>query len=99
MDDKDVVIQELRAEIRHLRADLRAVWEQVDVQPRVDVDELLRRSQGYTWHFELRAIITSMLNKPAGCYDIEETHPDCTVQVLKNSTTGAMSVGWWENQK
>lgn len=100
MDDKDLTIQQLRAENRHLRADLRAVWEQVDVQPRVDVDELLRRSQGYKWHFELRAIITDMLQKrAAGIYDITETHPDCTVQVLKNSTTGAVSVGWWENQK
>ena len=31
-------------------------------------------------------------------YDQEEIFPDCTVQVLRNSVTGATSVGWWENQ-
>jgi len=31
-------------------------------------------------------------------YDIEEVHENCTVQVPKNSVTGAVSVGWWENE-
>lgn len=35
-------------------------------------------------------IITSL-------YDIEEIHPNCTVQILRNSFTGEESVGWWEN--
>ena len=30
-------------------------------------------------------------------YDIEETHPNCTVQILKNSVTGEKSVGWKDN--
>lgn len=30
-------------------------------------------------------------------YDIEEIHPNCTVQILRNSVTGEVSVGWWEN--
>ena len=30
-------------------------------------------------------------------YDIEEIYPDCTVQILKNSITGEVSVGWWPN--
>lgn len=30
-------------------------------------------------------------------YDIEEIHPNCTVQILRNSVTGEISVGWWEN--
>lgn len=30
-------------------------------------------------------------------FDIEEIHENCTVQVLKNSITGDVSVGWWEN--
>lgn len=30
-------------------------------------------------------------------FDIEEIYPNCTVQVLKNSITGEISVGWWEN--
>ena len=31
-------------------------------------------------------------------FDIEEVHPNCTVQILKNSITGEMSIGWWENK-
>lgn len=27
-----------------------------------------------------------------------EIYPDCTVQILRNSFTGAESVGWWENK-
>ena len=30
-------------------------------------------------------------------FDVEEIHENCTVQVLKNSITGEVSVGWWEN--
>jgi hypothetical protein len=30
-------------------------------------------------------------------YDQEETYPNCTVQVLTNTVTGEVSVGWWEN--
>lgn len=29
-------------------------------------------------------------------YDEEELHHNCTVQVLRNSTTGECSVGWWK---
>lgn len=28
-------------------------------------------------------------------YDIEEIHHNCVVQVLRNSVTGEVSVGWW----
>lgn len=31
-------------------------------------------------------------------FDIEEIHPNCTVQILKNSVTGEESVGWWDNE-
>lgn len=32
-------------------------------------------------------------------YDKEEIHTNCTVQILRNSITGEVSVGWWENEK
>ena len=32
-------------------------------------------------------------------YDIEEIYPDCTVQILRNSVTGEISIGWWENDR
>ena len=31
-------------------------------------------------------------------FDQEEIHHNCTVQILKNSITGEISVGWWENE-
>ena len=31
-------------------------------------------------------------------YDEEERHENCTVQILRNSQTGAVSFGWWENE-
>lgn len=34
-----------------------------------------------------------------GIFDEEEIHPNCTVQILKNSITGEISVGWWENEE
>lgn len=30
-------------------------------------------------------------------FDVEELHENCTVQVLENSITGDVSIGWWEN--
>lgn len=32
-------------------------------------------------------------------FDEVETHTDCTVQILRNSVTGEVSVGWWENHR
>ena len=31
-------------------------------------------------------------------FDIEEIHHNCTVQILTNSVTGEVSVGWWPNE-
>lgn len=32
-------------------------------------------------------------------YDTEEIHHGCTVQILRNSVTGEVSVGWWEEKE
>ena len=32
-------------------------------------------------------------------YDVEEIHENCTVQIWKNSATGDVSIGWWENEE
>lgn len=32
-------------------------------------------------------------------YDTVERHTDCTVEILKNSVTGEISVGWYRNDK
>lgn len=31
-------------------------------------------------------------------YDQEEIHHGCTVQILRNSVTGEVSVGWWKEE-
>ena len=41
--------------------------------------------------------VVNIENMEINVYDEEETYPDCTVQVLKNSVTGKVSVGWWKN--
>ena len=46
---------------------------------------------------EAAAALESQVEIPI--YDLEEIHRGCTVQVLKNSTTGETSVGWWEESK
>ena len=35
----------------------------------------------------------------ASFYDKEEIHENCTVQVLTNTKTGDVSVGWWQNEQ
>ena len=32
-------------------------------------------------------------------YDKEEIFENCTVQVLTNTATGEVSVGWWKNER
>lgn len=32
-------------------------------------------------------------------YDQEEVHDNCTVQILRNSYTGKISIGWYENKR
>ena len=29
-------------------------------------------------------------------YDEREVHTGCTVEILRNSVTGDVSIGWWE---
>lgn len=31
-------------------------------------------------------------------YDKEEVYDNCTVQVLTNTVTGDVSIGWWQNE-
>ena len=41
--------------------------------------------------------VVNIENMEINVYDEEEIYPDCTVQVLRNSVTGKVSVGWWKN--
>lgn len=40
-----------------------------------------------------------ILEVHAAIYDQVETHRNCTVQVLTNTVTGDVSVGWWADQE
>lgn len=42
-------------------------------------------------------IIKALRDSPieTNVYDSEEIIHNCTVQILRNSTTGEVSVGWW----
>ena len=39
-----------------------------------------------------------VLDVETNIFDIEEIYTNCTVQVLRNSVTGEVSIGWWENE-
>ena len=54
------------------------------------------RAMSYTWYTELKALVTDMMTV-SGFYDTQEIHENCTVQIWRNSRTGAVSIGWWEN--
>lgn len=39
----------------------------------------------------------NILDVDMDIYDQEEIYPNCTVQVLTNTVTGKVSIGWWRN--
>ena len=41
---------------------------------------------------------TEIIQVETNIYDKEEIYLDCTVQVLTNTATGDVSVGWWKNE-
>ena len=69
--------------------------------------ETLRRAAYSTDDRELRqaVVIAEQCIREAGelrieeinFFDTEEVYENCTVQVLSNSITGNVSVGWWKN--
>jgi len=72
--------------------------------------EILKRyfECGSTEELEAGKMAISALEKQDGkkpitvetnIYDTEEIHHGCTVQVLRNSVTGDVSVGWWKEKE
>ena len=41
---------------------------------------------------------SNILEFGVSIYDECERHENCVVEVWKNSVTGEVSVGWWENE-
>lgn len=66
--------------------------------------EILRKHYPYATlkeeHAMYKAIqeLKALSHVETGMYDKEEIHENCTVQVLTNSQTGEVSVGWWPNE-
>lgn len=40
-----------------------------------------------------------ILEVHAAIYDEVETYPNFSVQILRNTVTGDVSIGWWENEE
>ena len=65
----------------------------------------LQHIEKYCEHFKDRSrFIELPYNKinaivESNIYDEEEVYYDCTVQVLRNSITGEISVGWFRNDE
>ena len=60
------------------------------------------RADNHSWQrmMSMAADRLAELDRPkveVSFYDKEETYPNCTVQVLTNTVTGDVSVGWWKN--
>jgi len=71
---------------------------------------ILNGSKTYPDYFDDNVICTNLLilarnnddetekfTVDTNIYDIVEVIEDCTVEILKNSVTGAISIGWWRN--
>ncbi len=54
-------------------------------------------ARGHGYH--VRACVLYEPTVETGIFDIVEEHDHCHVQVLKNSITGEISVGWWEEKE
>lgn len=65
-----------------------------DANPALDNPKWVERAQTAI------EMATAALEKQTtiAVYDEEELHHGCTVQVLRNSTTGECSVGWWREE-
>lgn len=59
-------------------------------------DDLWMKSILFAAAWYLDSLIGPMITSP-NTFDEVEEHPNCTVQILSNSKTGEVSVGWWEN--
>lgn len=44
-------------------------------------------------------VVRAALDTETHVFDKEEVYHNCTVQILTNSVTGEVSVGWWRNDK
>ena len=83
--------QQIAAQIRTIRR-LRERVRDLEDENRVLSAQLKEaRHPAFVAHGEIVTV------EPA-IYDEEERRENCTAQILRNSVTGAYSLGWWENE-
>lgn len=69
---------------------------------RLDVEKQYKKQKKQSWGFGIAAE-GKMSEEPkiigisTNLFDEVEIHENCTVQILRNSVTGEISVGWLEN--
>lgn len=84
--------QQIAAQIRTIRR-LRERIRDLEDENRDLADQLMAaRNPSFVAHGQIMSV------EPA-IYDDEEIRGNCTVQILRNSVTGAYSLGWWENEQ
>lgn len=60
-------------------------------------DDLSYFSGALNRQLEILNYINNYKEEEIPYYDKEETVENCTVQILSNSKTGDVSIGWWKN--
>lgn len=75
--------------------------EMIPLEEAEEVVDAFAQHIGHVAVANIKAKLRRLAETRVECYvyDVEEIHEDCTVQVLRNSVTGEVSVGWWANEK
>ena len=73
----------------------------IPLEEAVEIVDSFAQHIGYVAVANIKARLRRLAEEQVECnvYDVEELHEDCTVQVLRSSVTGEVSVGWWKNER
>lgn len=82
--------QQIAAQIRTIRRLRERVRDLEDENRALSAQLAEARHPAFVAHGEIISVEPNI-------YDDEEIRGNCTVQILRNSQTGAFSFGWWEN--
>lgn len=83
--------QQIAAQIRTIRRLRERIRDLEDENRDISAQLIEARHPAFVAHGQIMSV------EPA-IYDEEERRENCTVQILRNSATGAYSLGWWENE-
>lgn len=83
--DKDSLIDYIKKFYNTSDEQVQAILDEIEAEPELLVAKNLKTRDIEVYRMD-------------DVYDQEETIPNCTVQILTNTKTGATSVGWWRNE-